>query len=68
MSLSFNEQIVVSWVKNLAWQRRLSQHQIDSTNATILPYGSYGLGVILLLISSFSNSLYFVLVTPLPVD
>ncbi|AEE74415.1 poly(A) polymerase 3 [Arabidopsis thaliana] len=37
--------IVVRWVKNVAWQHRLPQNQIDATNATILPYGSYGLGV-----------------------
>lgn len=54
-----NEQIVVRWVKNVAWQHRLPQNQIDATNATILPYGSYGLGVRFLFhLSSFSKSLY----------
>ncbi|KAJ0234152.1 Nuclear poly(A) polymerase 3 [Hirschfeldia incana] len=38
-------QIVVIWVKNVAWKRRLPQHHINATNATIIPYGSYGLGV-----------------------
>ncbi|XP_019093833.1 PREDICTED: nuclear poly(A) polymerase 3-like [Camelina sativa] len=37
--------IVERWVKNVAWERRLSQHHVDATNATILAYGSYGLGV-----------------------
>ncbi|EOA32034.1 hypothetical protein CARUB_v10015278mg [Capsella rubella] len=37
--------IVVRWVKTVAWKRRLPQHQIDATNATIIAYGSYGLGV-----------------------
>ncbi|CAN8260251.1 unnamed protein product [Cochlearia groenlandica] len=37
--------IVVRWIKKVAWQRRLPQHQIDATNATIIAYGSYGLGV-----------------------
>lgn len=46
MSLSLNEQIVVRWIKIVAWKRRLPQHHINATNATIIPYGSYGLGVI----------------------
>lgn len=48
MSLSFfnDEQIVVKWIKKVAWQRRLPNHQIAATNATIIAYGSYGLGVI----------------------
>ncbi|EEF43123.1 poly(A) polymerase, putative [Ricinus communis] len=39
------KQIVVAWAKKVAWQRRLPRLQIASTNATILTYGSYGLGV-----------------------
>ncbi|KAI4335010.1 hypothetical protein L6164_013699 [Bauhinia variegata] len=38
-------QIVSSWIKKVALQRRLPKHQIDVTSATILTYGSYGLGV-----------------------
>lgn len=38
------EQIVVRWVKTVAWKRRLPQHHINATNATIIYYGSYGLG------------------------
>lgn len=62
MSSSFNEimkQIVVRWIKNVAWQRRLPQHQIDSTNATVIAYGSYGLGVILFLKLCFFKSLIY---------
>ncbi|CAH2054792.1 unnamed protein product [Thlaspi arvense] len=36
--------IVVRWIKVVAWKRRLTQHQINATNATIIAYGSYGLG------------------------
>ncbi|KAJ4893038.1 Nuclear poly(A) polymerase 3 [Raphanus sativus] len=39
------QKIVVRWVKSIAWKRRLPQHHINATNATIVPYGSYGLGV-----------------------
>ncbi|KAI4344757.1 hypothetical protein L6164_011948 [Bauhinia variegata] len=39
------KQIVSSWIKKVAWQRRLPKHQIAVTSATILTYGSYGLGV-----------------------
>ncbi|KAL0744257.1 hypothetical protein Bca4012_085770 [Brassica carinata] len=39
------QKIVVRWVKTVAWKRRLPQHHITATNATIIPYGSYGLGV-----------------------
>ncbi|KAF8085143.1 hypothetical protein N665_0678s0003 [Sinapis alba] len=39
------QKIVVRWVKTVAWKRRLPQHHITSTNATLIPYGSYGLGV-----------------------
>ncbi|KAF8387681.1 hypothetical protein HHK36_026335 [Tetracentron sinense] len=38
-------QIVLAWIKKVAWQRRLPKDQITSTCATILMYGSYGLGV-----------------------
>ncbi|CAK7326306.1 unnamed protein product [Dovyalis caffra] len=37
--------IVVEWAKKVAWQRRLPKEQIAATSATILTYGSYGLGV-----------------------
>ncbi|KAL1211863.1 Nuclear poly(A) polymerase 3 [Cardamine amara subsp. amara] len=39
------QKIVLKWIKNVAWQRRLPQHQIIATNATVIAYGSYGLGV-----------------------
>ncbi|XP_013587675.1 PREDICTED: nuclear poly(A) polymerase 3 [Brassica oleracea var. oleracea] len=39
------QRIVVRWIKIVAWKRRLPQHHINATNATIIPYGSYGLGV-----------------------
>ncbi|KAK7412865.1 hypothetical protein VNO78_04568 [Psophocarpus tetragonolobus] len=39
------KQIVSSWIKKVAWQHQLPKHQIESTSATILTYGSYGLGV-----------------------
>ncbi|XP_061352763.1 nuclear poly(A) polymerase 3 [Gastrolobium bilobum] len=39
------KQIVSSWIKKVAWQRRLPKHQIAVTSATILTFGSYGLGV-----------------------
>ncbi|KAJ0034425.1 hypothetical protein Pint_24301 [Pistacia integerrima] len=39
------KQIVLSWAKKVAWQRRLPNEQIAETHATILTYGSYGLGV-----------------------
>ncbi|XVE65486.1 hypothetical protein DITRI_Ditri08aG0003800 [Diplodiscus trichospermus] len=37
--------MVMAWVKRVAWQRRLPKQEIASTSATILTYGSYGLGV-----------------------
>ncbi|KAJ6987756.1 nuclear poly(A) polymerase 3 [Populus alba] len=37
--------IVVAWAKKVAWQRCLPKQQIAATSATILTYGSYGLGV-----------------------
>ncbi|KAL1111630.1 hypothetical protein V6Z11_D02G073500 [Gossypium hirsutum] len=39
------KQIVVAWVKRVAWQRRLPKQDIAVTSATLLTYGSYGLGV-----------------------
>ncbi|KAL9410128.1 hypothetical protein AB3S75_043977 [Citrus x aurantiifolia] len=39
------KEIVLAWVKRVAWQRRLPKEQIAETHATILTYGSYGLGV-----------------------
>ncbi|KAJ7980423.1 putative Poly(A) polymerase [Quillaja saponaria] len=38
-------QIVLSWIKKVAWQRGIPKRQIAAASATILPYGSYGLGV-----------------------
>ncbi|KAK8308658.1 hypothetical protein V6Z12_D02G074300 [Gossypium hirsutum] len=37
-------QIVVAWVKRVAWQRRLPKQDIAASSATLLTYGSYGLG------------------------
>ncbi|KAE9591625.1 hypothetical protein Lal_00039120 [Lupinus albus] len=39
------KQIVSSWIKKVAGQHQLPKHQIAVTSATILTYGSYGLGV-----------------------
>ncbi|KAF1890736.1 hypothetical protein Lal_00013331 [Lupinus albus] len=39
------KKIVYSWIKKVAWKHRLPKHQIAVTSATILTYGSYGLGV-----------------------
>ncbi|XP_077231981.1 poly(A) polymerase 3 [Tasmannia lanceolata] len=39
------KQIVLAWIKRVAWQRRLPKNEIKITGATILTYGSYGLGV-----------------------
>ncbi|MBA0845500.1 hypothetical protein Goarm_022672, partial [Gossypium armourianum] len=36
--------IVVAWVKRVAWQRRLPKQDIAASSATLLTYGSYGLG------------------------
>lgn len=36
---------MVAWAKKVAWQRCLPKQQIAATSATILTYGSYGLGV-----------------------
>ncbi|WCJ23270.1 poly(A) polymerase 3 [Euphorbia peplus] len=43
--ISSLKEIVSKWAKRVAWQRRLSREQIAETSATILTYGSYGLGV-----------------------
>ncbi|KAK7856708.1 nuclear poly(A) polymerase 3 [Quercus suber] len=39
------KQIVLAWIKKVAWQHRLPKQQIAATSGTILTYGSYGLGV-----------------------
>ncbi|KAJ4968414.1 hypothetical protein NE237_015115 [Protea cynaroides] len=39
------KQIVLAWIKKVAWQRRFPRRLIMSTSATIVTYGSYGLGV-----------------------
>ncbi|RZC56081.1 hypothetical protein C5167_014947 [Papaver somniferum] len=39
------KQIVMEWIQRVAWQRGYSREQIHNTSATILTYGSYGLGV-----------------------
>ncbi|XWS53489.1 hypothetical protein CRYUN_Cryun10bG0005600 [Craigia yunnanensis] len=39
------KKIVMAWVKRVAWQRRLPKQEIAASSATILTYGSYGLGV-----------------------
>ncbi|OAY56161.1 hypothetical protein MANES_03G207200v8 [Manihot esculenta] len=39
------KKLVVAWAKKVAWQRRLPREKIAATCATILTYGSYGLGV-----------------------
>ncbi|KAB2040249.1 hypothetical protein ES319_D02G069900v1 [Gossypium barbadense] len=39
------KQIVVAWVKRVAWQRPLPKQDIAVSSATLLTYGSYGLGV-----------------------
>ena len=38
-------QILMAWIKRVAYQRRLPPNQIKDASVTILPYGSYGLGV-----------------------
>ncbi|XP_052484778.1 nuclear poly(A) polymerase 3-like [Gossypium raimondii] len=35
-----------AWVKRVAWQRRLPKQDIAASSATLLTYGSYGLGVL----------------------
>ncbi|KAG6731546.1 hypothetical protein I3842_01G133700 [Carya illinoinensis] len=39
------KEIVLTWIKKVAWQRRFPKEQIAAACATILTYGSYGLGV-----------------------
>ncbi|XP_020108305.1 nuclear poly(A) polymerase 3 isoform X1 [Ananas comosus] len=39
------KKIVLHWIKKVAWQHGLPKELIRSTSATILAYGSYGLGV-----------------------
>lgn len=39
------KQIVLEWVRRVAWQRQLPKQHISATYGTILTYGSYGLGV-----------------------
>ncbi|KAH7676383.1 poly(A) polymerase protein [Dioscorea alata] len=39
------KQIVLAWIKLVAGQHGLPEEVISSTSATILPFGSYGLGV-----------------------
>lgn len=41
-------QIVMVWIREVAWRRQLPQELISSTAATVLPYGSFGLGVSIL--------------------
>ncbi|KAF6138288.1 hypothetical protein GIB67_001438 [Kingdonia uniflora] len=39
------EQVALSWVKKVAWQRRLPKNQIADASTKILTYGSHFLGV-----------------------
>ncbi|GKA32457.1 nuclear poly(A) polymerase 3 [Tanacetum coccineum] len=39
------KEIVFKWIKSVAYLRRLPQNNIRAASATILTYGSYGLGV-----------------------
>uniref|UniRef100_A0A5B7BTP8 polynucleotide adenylyltransferase n=1 Tax=Davidia involucrata TaxID=16924 RepID=A0A5B7BTP8_DAVIN len=39
------KQIVMQWIKRVAHQRRLAKQYVTAASATILTYGSYGLGV-----------------------
>ncbi|XP_052188506.1 nuclear poly(A) polymerase 3 [Diospyros lotus] len=39
------KQIVMEWIKNIARQHRLRGEYISAASATVLTYGSYGLGV-----------------------
>ncbi|CAK9145694.1 unnamed protein product [Ilex paraguariensis] len=39
------KQIVMEWIKRIAYQRHLPRNYIRAASATILTYGSYGLGV-----------------------
>lgn len=44
-AISELKKIVLAWVKKVAGLRRLPKNQMANAGATILPYGSYGLGV-----------------------
>ncbi|MBA0880714.1 hypothetical protein Goshw_015203, partial [Gossypium schwendimanii] len=39
-----------AWVKRVAWQRRLPKQDIAASSATLLTYGSYGLGSLTLML------------------
>ncbi|KAJ9546351.1 hypothetical protein OSB04_018894 [Centaurea solstitialis] len=39
------KEILMTWIKRVAYQRRLPKNQIKAASATLLPYGVYGLGV-----------------------
>ncbi|MCL7030998.1 hypothetical protein MKW94_023398 [Papaver nudicaule] len=39
------KQIVMEWIHRVSWQRQLTKEHILNSSATILTYGSYGLGV-----------------------
>ncbi|GFZ13877.1 poly(A) polymerase 3 [Actinidia rufa] len=39
------KQIVMEWIQKVARQRRLREHDITAASATVLTFGSYGLGV-----------------------
>ncbi|PSR97879.1 Nuclear poly(A) polymerase 3 (PAP(III)) like [Actinidia chinensis var. chinensis] len=39
------KQIVMEWIKKVACQRCLREHHITAASATVLTFGSYGLGV-----------------------
>ncbi|KAL6990121.1 Nuclear poly(A) polymerase 3 [Sarracenia purpurea var. burkii] len=39
------KQVVMEWIKRVARQRWLHEHNITAASATVLTYGSYGLGV-----------------------
>nr|XP_043607987.1 nuclear poly(A) polymerase 3 [Erigeron canadensis] len=39
------KEILMIWIKRVAYQRRLPHNHIKDTSATILPHGSYGLDV-----------------------
>ncbi|PPD99642.1 hypothetical protein GOBAR_DD03354 [Gossypium barbadense] len=41
-----NQPKYCAWVKRVAWQRRLPKQDIAASSATLLTYGSYGLGVL----------------------
>lgn len=39
------KKIVQDWIRKIAWQRKLPEYVIRDASATILTYGSFGLGV-----------------------